>query len=476
MATLYCRVNASTVTWNTLSRWFQDAAFTIPATALPLSTDDVVITFTNTSSTFSLLSNGTRTVNSMIINGPTGSGSTFGNVEGTFIVNGNVTANNYTRIVYCTMTATGTITLNNNSRITFSSINITANGGIVCNDYSAINPNFGGYTFNTPSVVCNDYSVKVATITATCTFNDYAVNSYTVNGNATFNDNSGQVGGGSGRGIINGNATITSSILYYRNESNPGSYFGSYAFPVYYTASSPQSVTGTVTFSSVTPVSIIVGNSTEDAIGWNMNSSSWIFSGGTPSWTFNAGAYMDSGTLSGNAIFTGNSYFSSGTITGNVTFEDTSYNNGTLTLASGKNATFTENSFNIKTISGTVIYNGLTGENIYGYFVKGEKYTFIKIPVIVSNNTIFNNKSACGLVLDAGALSLLQGSGYTNITYVAIPTITGNVSFKNSAINLGLVTGNATFINRAENKSGISGTTTTTPDRGVNGSSILGVI
>ena len=487
MATLYCRVNSSSVNWGTLSRWFQDAAGTIPATALPLSTDDVVIIFTNTSSAWTFLGGvGTRTVKSMTINGPT-VGSSEGRVEGTFVINGNVILNNNTTVWFSTVTSTDTVTLNNNSRLA-GTINITASNGIICNDYSRITPTSGIGTFNIPSITLNDYSLRAANMTTTATFNDYSVNAFTLNGNATFNDNSGQQPSGSVRGIINGNATITSSTLYYKVDTNfppsPNPYgtaYGVYTFPVYRVDSGTQSVTGTITFSSVTPVSIIVSsslpNGPEYPLGWNMNSSSWIFSGGTPSWTFTNGTYLASGSnLAGNCTFTENSFYSSGTITGNIIFEDTSYNNGALIVASGKTATFTESSFNNKTISGTVVYNGLTGENAYGYFIKGEKASFLKIPVVVSTLATFNNKSACGLVLDANALSLLQSNGYTNITYVAVPTITGNASFKNSSVNLGLITGNSTFINRSENRSGISGTATITPDRGVNGSSILGVI
>lgn len=487
MATLYYRKTGtySFAAWNTLANWFQDSAFTIPATSLPTSTDDAEIYLLDHGISFSTQGQ-TKTINNITFYGPTSGSSNLAGPDGaTLIVNGNATFNRRSRFHNSTMTVNGLLTFNNITQIS-SNANITANGNMVMNGNAKI---IGSPTSITgPTCTFNDNSMRYplgGTFNFTNTiFNNNAINFRNLTSTVTFRNRAGQYPYGSNRGRVLGNAIFPDSTYRYSREvlADDGIAYTYGMFPIYKNDSGIQdSITGSITFSSVTPVTFNVGNTVDNQnpyaiVGWDLDSSLWTFSGGTPSWIFDYNGYMYSGNIIGNATFTGSTYYSGGTVGGNVVFSDSSYNNGALTLASGKTATFNNTSFNNKTINGTVVYNGLTGENNFGYFVKGEKYTFIKIPVIVSNTTIFNNKSACGLVLDAGALSLLQGNGYTNITYVAVPTITGNVSFKNSAINLGLITGNATFINRSENKSGISGTTTTTPDRGVNGSSILGVI
>ena len=251
MATLYfnAAVNGD---WAELGNWWTDDTFTTQASALPTSSDNVVLSATCNSN-----SGSEPTVVDLTFNDPTYDGGH----------------------LYIAVTVTGNATFNVSSY------------------------NYG-------------------TVTGNATFNDNSRNDFgTVSGDATFNDNSRNDFGG-----VNGNATFTASS---------------------YTGSPTGTVSGTVTFSSASPVSFTVNS---DVFGvWSQDTSSWVFSTEGQNWTFNFNSSLNySVTITGNATF--NDYSANGGIVnGNATFNN-SYNNTTVT----GNATFNGSSVNI---SGTVTGN-----------------------------------------------------------------------------------------------------------------------
>ena len=174
MATLYYNAAVDS-DWNTLGNWWTSDAFTTQASALPTSSDSVVL-----SATCDVNSGSTPTV-----------------VNLTFIVNnaqfgiwitvtGNATFEGYECLIH------GQISGDVLFLLEAANWNGTVNGNATFDDYS-----------------CNNNIV-----TGNATFNDYSKNGLTnplttVNGNATFND------GSYNNGLVVGNATFN-DISYNR--------------------------------------------------------------------------------------------------------------------------------------------------------------------------------------------------------------------------------------------------------------------
>jgi hypothetical protein len=175
-----------------------------------------------------------------------------------------------------------------------------------------------------------------------------------VSGDATFNDSSSNTAGASigFLGTVIGTATF-----------NNGSSFDQYNV----------GIVGNAIFTSLTPVTFTI--SSGDLNYWGQDTSAWTFATAGQSWIFNSGTYSfgylngsasyndaeNSGTVNGDATFSGasvngsNSGGGTGTVTGNAIFNDTSTNGGTSysgTVAG--NATFNDSSFNY---NGTVTGN-----------------------------------------------------------------------------------------------------------------------
>jgi len=121
-------------------------------------------------------------------------------------------------------------------------------------------------------------------------------------------------------------------------------------------------------------------------------------------------------TVTGMATFN-DSASNNGTVSGNATFNGSAHNNGTVT----GNATFNDSASNEGTVTGTATFNG-SSSNYYG-------------------------------------------------------TVSGDATFNDSAYNnYGTVSGDATFRGAASNITGITGAVILAYEKGINGSSILGVI
>jgi hypothetical protein len=158
------------------------------------------------------------------------------------------------------------------------------------------------------------------TVTGTATFNYGSMSGGTINGNCIFNNDAVNFG------TINGNATFTASS-YTGLSSN---------------AFTGSGVSGTITFSSATPVSFTLSNGNT----WFVNTSALTFTTPDPTWTFNGDSYLESNyTIEGDCTFNSTSR-NTGTIVGDCTFNDSSYNDTTLGygVITG-DATFTASSF-----------------------------------------------------------------------------------------------------------------------------------
>ena len=176
------------------------------------------------------------------------------------------------------------------------------------------------FTLNDPY---NDFwqSLISLTVTEMATFNGSSSNGGTVTGNATFN------GSASNSDLVSGDATF-----------NDGSYNGA-------------TVTGNATFN---------------------------------------GSSSNGGTVSGNATFNDSSYNSEGTVTGNATFNDSSYNQGEV----GGHGTFTLGAFNDETgvvLGGATFNDSSNLGTVYGGAVFNN--SFADAYSYVSGNVTFNGTS-----------------------------------------------------------------------------------
>lgn len=448
MATFYLRINYATSAsitladkYSVLANWSMDADGNIPATTLPTSSDDVVIKIygssqrdTTTTIFLVTMTHYNITIDlSSVVNTLTNAGYVNFSVTA---ANTLVTAtNSFTAISYA-RNAT-----NSENTAIFSSRRI---GSIFYYAAQAIiSPNISLTNFlcsdnlNIPvatnSITLNGYTLAYGftRTTSIITLNNNAsLFSTTINGNLLINSSyaSGQTGPIIDN-IVNGNVTSSSGV----DRTIGGTINGNLTMQgsSYSTANNngrvpiTATVSGTTQFTSASPVTFTISGSAV----WNIN----------PSWSF---------TNPNRTFIFENTSRNDGTIPGLAQFNDSSSNNGTVTLS----ASFNDSSYNRGVVSGTATYNGLTGSNEFGYFVRGELVTAISIPITVTNNATFNGAS------------LNQN------------TITGNCIFKNNSTNNGVIIGNVIFRNSAYNAKDISGTVTLDYDKGINGSSILGLV
>ena len=180
MATLYFNAAVDS-DWQTLGNWWTTGAFSTQASALPSSSDSVVL-----SATCDTNSGSEPTVVNLTYNS--------GNLSIPITVTGDATFNNSS---YNNATLTGNATFNNSSSNRSAMYgNATFNNSSYA--WSAIN---GDATFNGTS-----YN-ELTTVTGNATYNGSSYNDGTVSGNATFNDTSYN-GVSYNNGIVNGNATF----------------------------------------------------------------------------------------------------------------------------------------------------------------------------------------------------------------------------------------------------------------------------
>jgi hypothetical protein len=203
MANLYYNAAVDSA-WDTLGNWWNDAAFTTPAVAIPATGDTVYLTAGMTSGPSTSVTLAHIYVNnagSVIFTGAVGN-ATFNSSSNSGTVTGNAEFNNGSNsgsgIVSGDATFNGSgvnnATVSGNATFNNTSYNLGAvDGTHTYNDYSYNSGN------NTGPSIFNDYSYNNGGYSPTNTLNDF---SYCFNGNvenATFNDNSYvDTGGGVG--------------------------------------------------------------------------------------------------------------------------------------------------------------------------------------------------------------------------------------------------------------------------------------
>ena len=150
----------------------------------------------------------------------------------------------------------------------------------------------------------------------------------------------------------------------------------------------------------------------------------------------NVSPYGNFGTVDGNATFDEYSINSfTGIVTGDATFNDFSTQSGTV----GGNATFNDSSINYGTVTGDATFNGISYNNgtVTGdATVNGISYNNYGT---VSGNATFNDFSYNNSTVTGDAT-------FNGISYNLINgTVSGDATFNDSSGNSGTVTGNATF-------------------------------
>ena len=288
------------------------------------------------------------------------------------------------------------------------------------------------------SFAFNDTSHNDGVLTGNCTFNDTSYNGLAdIYGNATLNDSSYNAGTITATTIefndnsFNGLANVSSGYItgdcwFYNSSFNEynGNITGNATFTEseYSTAlqgpqgwspgSGPQLgyVSGTVTFSSLTPVKFTL----ETGEVWRVDTTGWVFDTAGQNWEFNGESYNDTyGTINGACVFNGGPsypipYQNQGTVNGNCVF------NVYYGLATGA------------VVNGDCVFNST--------IVNGT----------ITGNCTFNGYSFCNQDL------VIIGNCTLNDTAVLDGTITGDCEFNSDSYNYGAdITGNCTFTNTA---------------------------
>lgn len=296
--------------WTDLGNWWMDAAHTIPATALPTSSDDVVVaadvsitTSGQTVANFTILGS----ANEELVTGPL--------VTGSLTVTNAAQFFNRSILYEITMTAGSALFTN---RSGFYGPTLTLTSGIA----TFINSNVGDFSNINMVAVVNGDCVFIdsfdggwglwtsATVNGDCTFSGMAISFGAINGNATFNEYS-SCRASSGNGTINGTATFND----YSYNSGAVNYDANYAPPgVWWAATFNDSSynTGTVTNSSAFFNHLSNNRGSVDNCYFYDSSFN-----GTPD---------EPGTLQSGGEFYGSSYFDFGTVfvssTPSVLFSD----------------------------------------------------------------------------------------------------------------------------------------------------------
>ena len=389
-------------------------------------------------------------------------------------------------------------------------------GNTIFNDYSynrgyssgASDFTFNNYSYNrsdtTNSLVAttitfNDYSYNRSTIdtplvATTVTFNDFSTNGlYSVSpgyitGNCVFNNSSFNEYNGN----VNGNCTFTEAE--YSSALQGGSWPGS----------GPQqgTVSGTVTFSSITPVKFtLVGSES-----WVVNTSGWVFDTAGQNWEFNGESYnAEYGTVTGDCVFNGGASFAipyqnqgtvngncvfnvynaiyttgvvngdcvfndarvRGTVNGNCTFNGYSWSDSTSTItgdcefyggsAQGNitgNATFNDYSYNVGPITGNASFTNTAFSTATNGFFNPQQGS-VSGTVNFPNGCAFTLANSESWTVNASGWAGALAWVFNDTSYNASgATITGNPTFNDSSYSNSTITGDATFNGTSFNSGG----------------------
>lgn len=466
-ATLYYNNAAADNDWNTLASWWTDAGFTLPASSLPGSNDDVVITqdvYSNSGAEVPVNTIAVNDATSVQISVTVLNGATFNGTS--FYQNGTLTGNavfNGTSYFNTSGIITGSATYNHDAH---AGIYTVPDGGAwfggVAGSY------LGDDALPITMWVFNGASFNQSTVPGDATFNGTSINNKnkTVNGNATFHDSSLNKGG-----TISGNATFYDSssnsqnvqVIFHGVIITPGVVSGNATF--YNSSFNLGNISGNAIFNDT---SYNNGTITGSAI-YNYAHAGVITIANGGRWGFGtAASHLGDDALPFTSwIFNGNSY-NEGDITGNATYNDTSYNNAQV---SG-NALFFDSSINNGTLAGDVTFNNLS-YNLSSIFFNATFNDWTYNAGTIGGDATFNH--AIGGVLSlkgdavwgfvAGLVKDVSGNPITeyifNDTSHNNNNLTGNGVFYDTSYNNGPITGDACFAATAVNYNTVSGITTT---------------
>ena len=416
MANLYYNA-AVDATWDTLGNWWNDAAFTDPALALPADGDDVYLG--------AAMSSGPSvsvTLNHIYVaDASTGGGSFYVNFSG----------------------AIGDATFNDNSN-NYGIVSGDATFNDSSNNYGTV---AGNATFNDSSI--NDGGFYPGTVTGDATFNDSSINNGgTVTGNATFNDGSFNEGGTvSGDatfndGSHNDSGTVTGDATFNDSSINNGGFY-------------PGTVTGNATFHNASRNSgTVTGNATvyydggdgQNPIGGTVSGTVTyigfpLTAGCKAYWNLNDDGYggvslVDS-TGNGNTLTNGDSALGAGIIAGGASFNGS----GGLSIANAQmpdqSSAFSV-SFWVKTteeteiigqwqVGGSWVFTSSSGNAYVSLFNNNGG------PSISSGVSIIDNNWHHGVLTFSGSVATFYLDGTSKGTYSYSPY------FTNRALYIGYV-------------------------------------
>ena len=145
------------------------------------------------------------------------------------------------------------------------------------------------------------------------------------------------------------------------------------------------------------------------------------------------------------------------TVTGMATFNDSSYNGGIVT----GDATFNDNSHNTNYVNGGATFNDSSYNNYYN--PTGQPFGIATVGSATFNDSSFN-------------IGTVTGDATFNDSSYSSGDVNASATFNDSSYNSGYVGFDATFSGTAVNRRGISGAVILAYEKGINGSSILGIL
>jgi hypothetical protein len=439
MATLYFN-NAVNQNWATLGNWWTNSSYTTPASALPTSSDDVVVRNVVSSNT-----TGTTPTVASLTTIATGSANPAGftAIRINLNVSGNATLSTTaigTSTVSVTLNVGGTLTLNSTTAVPvgpFWAGTINA-ANLVLSHVGASNVSFA------VAGTLNRY------INANCTFTNVTIGAIIVTGSCTLSNASPPYGAGASYGAAR-----------LQGPENPR-IIGDCVFNDSGIAGAQTTVVGNVTLNGASRIEAQTQPTAVGGVTGNVvcNGTSIIDLPVSGNATLNDYSSWRGYTISGNVVlndsaFTAANY--SAVAGGNVTFNESSYHLGTLTVANSSTTTFNGNSYRIGAINGgTVVYDGLDGVNEYGYFSNGNLASGYHAPTetyYIAGQATTLNSSGTGSWNGLYYVNAVLASGWIGGTYY----ISGNATSLDSS---------GTGYNSADNSYYITGTQTTLDSNG----------
>ena len=167
---------------------------------------------------------------------------------------------------------------------------------------------------------------------------------------------------------------------------------------------------------------------------------------------------------SGDATFSNYSHngrwLGNGRVFGHATFNDSSINNPYGYGGRCDTATFNGGSYNKGTVYGLAVFNDYS----YSDFIQAGPYR-----ADLQGDAVFN-----GFAYNTGPIA--GNATFNDDSYHQGASVGVSVNWWQQVVVTGNISGTATFRDRAANKSAVIGTLVLAYEKGINGSSILGVV